>query len=191
MRKLRFFAIAIMAVFFILWLTSGDFLVVNDPQPADVIVVLAGETNWRPARGLQLFRLKYAPRLLLDVPSNAIIYDQNMLSIAQAHVEKLQSNGAVSICPIAGLSTQAEARDVRACLQPTGARKVLVVTSDYHTRRAVSIFRHEFVGDDVSIAAAFDSQQYGTKWWSHRQWAKTNLDEWLKMVWWQCVDRWR
>ena len=191
MRKFGYLVAAIIVLIFILWLTSGDFLVINDPQSSDVIVVLAGETNWRPARGLQLFRQKYAPRVFLDVPTNAIIYDQNMINIAQAYVEKLQLNGAVSICPITGLSTQTEARDVLTCLKPTGARRILVVTSDYHTRRALSIFRHELRGDDVSVAAACDSQQYGTKWWSHRQWAKINFDEWLRMVWWQCVDHWR
>ena len=25
----------------------------------------------------------------------------------------------------------------------------------------------------------------------NRQWAKINFDEWLRLVWWQAVDRWR
>jgi hypothetical protein len=40
------------------------------------------------------------------------------------------------------------------------------------------------------VAAAYDDAQFGAPWWKHRQWAKTNVDEWLRMFWWQAVDRW-
>jgi len=173
MRTLRIFLIAVLTAVLLLSLTSGSYLVVNDPQKADVIVVLAGETNWRPARGLQLLSHGYAPRMLLDVPAAGIIYDQSMLNIAKEYV--LHQGQAVSICPIAGLSTKTEAQDVVGCLRNSGVHRILVVTSDYHTRRA----------------AAFDSETFGIPWWHHRQWAKINLDEWLRLVWWQAIDRWR
>jgi uncharacterized SAM-binding protein YcdF (DUF218 family) len=67
----------------------------------------------------------------------------------------------------------------------------LLVTSDYHTRRALGIFKHELRRHDISVAAASDPSQFGNAWWKHRQWAKTNFDEWLKLVWWKVVDRWR
>jgi uncharacterized SAM-binding protein YcdF (DUF218 family) len=66
-----------------------------------------------------------------------------------------------------------------------------LVTSDYHTRRAISIFRHMVLGYGYSVAAAFDSREFGVRWWEHREWAKTNLGEWTKLVWWELVDRWR
>src|SRR3954468_9991172 len=191
MRTLRIFLIAVLTAVLLLSLTSGSYLVVNAPQKADVIVVLAGETNWRPARGLELLSQGYAPRMLLDVPSAGIIYDQSMLNIAKAYVQHLPQGRAVSICPIAGLSTKTEAQDVVGCLKNSGAHRVLVVTSDYHTRRARSVFQHELRGYDISIAAAFDSETFGIPWWHHRQWAKINLDEWLRLVWWQAIDRWR
>ena len=191
MRKLRVGLIELLAAALALFLTSGNFLIVNAPAQADVIVVLAGETNWRPARGLQLLRQGYAPRMLLDVPAAGIIYDQSMLKIAQKYVQYLPEGQAVSICPIAGLSTKTEALDVIGCLKDSGAHRILVVTSDYHTRRARSIFEHEMHGYQVSIAAAFDSENFGVPWWRHRQWAKINFDEWLRLVWWEVIDRWR
>src|SRR5260221_9485502 len=42
----------------------------------------------------------------------------------------------------------------------------------FHTRRALSIFRHEIHGYSFSTAAARDENQFGTQWWTHRQWAK-------------------
>jgi hypothetical protein len=28
-------------------------------------------------------------------------------------------------------------------------------------------------------------------WWRRREWAKITFNEWLKVVWWNGVDRWR
>jgi len=174
-----------------LFSTSGKFLIINRPQHADAIVVLAGETDRRPALGLQLLQRGYAPRMVLDVPATGKIYQWNMLQLAQQYVHELPQAQSVIICPIYGLSTKAEAQDVSQCLKNLGVHSVLVVTSDYHTRRALSTFRRELPGMQISVAAATDPQQFGGSWWQHRQWAKLNFDEWLRLVWWQAVDRWR
>lgn len=181
----------VIAVAVLLFSTSGEFLIVNQPEHADVIVVLAGETNQRPALGLKLLREGYAPRMLLDVPATAKVYQWDMLQLGQQYVHGLPESNSVTVCPIYGLSTKTEAQDVSRCLSPLGAHKVLVVTSDYHTRRALSTFKHELRGMQISVAAATDPQQFGGAWWKHRQWAKLNFDEWLRLVWWEAIDRWR
>jgi hypothetical protein len=96
----------------------------------------------------------------------------------------------ISVCPIQGLSTKAEAAEAAACLGNLGAHSVLLVTSEFHTRRALSTFRKEQPKFIFHVTAAYDPTQFGERWWLHRQWAKTNLDEWLRLVWWECVDRW-
>jgi len=191
MRKLGTVLIVLLAVALFLFSTSGKFLIINRPQHADAIVVLAGETDRRPALGLQLLQRGYAPRMVVDVPATGKIYQWNMLQLAQQYVHELPQAQAVIICPIYGLSTKAEAQDVSQCLKNLGVHSVLVVTSDYHTRRALSTFCHELPGMPISVAAATDPQQFGGSWWQHRQWAKLNFDEWLRLVWWQAVDRWR
>ena len=191
MRKLTLPAIALVLVAILLFSTSGGFLVINDPQRADLIVVLAGETDRRPARGLDLLQQGFAPKLMLDVPVGARIFDQQTIDIAQKFVNGLPQHDHISICPISGLSTKAEARDVEQCVAPMPANRILIVTSDYHTRRALSTFRRELPERQFSVAAAQDLKQFGNPWWKHRQWAKTNFDEWLKLVWWEVVDRWR
>ena len=191
MKKLRTVLIVLIALALFLFSTSGHFLIINRPQHADTIVVLAGETDRRPALGLQLLQQGYAPRMVLDVPANAKIYHQTMLQISQQYVRELPQAQSVIICPIYGLSTKAESQDVSQCLRTLGIHSILVVTSDYHTRRALSTFRHELPGMQISVAAATDPQQFGGAWWKHRQWAKLNFDEWLRLVWWQAVDRWR
>lgn len=191
MRKLRLVAIVVVLVAALLFSTSGAFLVINKPERADLIVVLAGETDRRPARGLELLQRDYAPQLMLDVPANAKIFDEQTIDIAQKYVNGLPQRNRISICPIVGLSTKAEAQDVGQCLARMPASRILLVTSDYHTRRALSTFKHELRGHEFFVAATEDPTQFGERWWNHRQWAKMNLDEWMKLLWWQSVDRWR
>jgi hypothetical protein len=170
---------------------AGRLLVVDAPQAADVIVVLAGETDHRPARALQLLDQGYGRRVLIDVPATARIYEFTQVQLAEKYIQDLPQAASVGICPIAGLSTRDESHDVEKCLAGEEGNRVLVVTSDFHTRRSLSIFRHEVRGKTFSVAAARDDTQFGTRWWTHRQWAKTCLDEWLRLLWWTAVERWR
>lgn len=170
---------------------AGDFLVVDAPLPSDVILVLAGETDRRPQRALELLAQGYGRRVLLDVPTNAKIYEFTEIQLAQTYIQDLPQAASISICPIDGLSTKDESKDAEKCFAREGDKSVLIVTSDFHTRRALSIFRREVPVHDYSVAAARDEAQFGVKWWAHRQWAKTLVDEWLRLVWWKTVDQWR
>jgi uncharacterized SAM-binding protein YcdF (DUF218 family) len=189
----KFKIVLIAAGFFIVIIFAvacGQFLVVNEPRQSDVIVVLAGETDRRLIRGLEILDQGYASRLFLDVPAREKIYGREVADLAQKYVESLPEASRITICPIYALSTRSETQDVSRCLQGTGARKILLVTSDFHTRRALSIFTHVSPAD-YSVAAASDPREFGARWWKHRQWAKTNLTEWAKLMWWELVDRWR
>jgi uncharacterized SAM-binding protein YcdF (DUF218 family) len=167
---------------------AGSFLIVEAPQPADAIVVLAGETDIRPRRALELLRQGYGKWIVLDVPTNAKLYGFTEIELAEKYVQQL--NAPAIVCPIDGLSTKDESRDVGKCLRAQGATRVLIVTSDFHTRRALEIFRRELPAYTYSVAAARNEEQYGGQWWKHRQWAKVCLDEWMKLIWWNAVDRW-
>lgn len=169
---------------------AGRILVQNDPQRSDVIVVLAGETEYRPALALQLLDRNYGRRMLLDVPAASEIYNITQLQVAREYVSSLPENHSIDLCPIEGLSTKAESHDVAKCLALEPGTKVLIVTSDFHTRRALSIFRRELPGKTFSVAAAHDPAQFGAQWWKRREWAKTCVDEWLRLAWWEAIDRW-
>jgi len=191
MKAARTALIAIAIIFLALLMTSGQFLIVNQPQKSDVIVVLAGETERRPEHGLELLREGLAPRLILDVPAQARIYHWDQLELAQKYVQGLPEAAVVSVCPIYARSTKGEAQGVSRCLDPMHVRSVLLVTSDFHTRRTLSTFKRMIPQQQFSVAAAFDDREFGTSWWQRRQWSKVNFDEWLKLVWWELVERWR
>ena len=172
-------------------INAGRILVVDDPQPSDLILVLAGETDRRPARALELLHQGFGKRVLIDVPAGVKIYDIPQLDVAERYVHNLPDSASVRICPIVGLSTREETQDVAKCLIPEDGSRILIVTSDFHTRRALSIFRHQFHDKTFSVAAAHDPTEFGTHWWTHRQWAKTFAGEWTKVIWWNCIERWR
>ncbi len=170
---------------------AGAFLIIDSPQPSDVILVLAGETDRRPQRALQLLGQGYSRRIVLDVPTNSRLYEFTEIQLAERYVHDLPEAAAIGICPIDGLSTRDESKDAEKCLQREGAKRVLIVTSDFHTRRALDVFRRELPNYEFSIAAARNDEQFGARWWRHRQWAKVFIDEWLRLLWWKFVDRWR
>jgi hypothetical protein len=169
---------------------AGKILVVNDPQDSDALVVLAGETQYRPQLGLRLLDQGYGRKLVIDVPAEQTIYAYTQMQLAENYFRSLPEAAAIRICPIYGLSTKAESYDVGKCLT-SDERRILIVTSDYHTRRALSIFEHELKGRSFSVAGAHNPQEFGVDWWRHREWAKTCFDEWTKLLWWNAVDRWR
>jgi uncharacterized SAM-binding protein YcdF (DUF218 family) len=193
-RRKRLWILLILVLAACIWFAThaGNLLVIDAPQTSDVIVVLAGETNQRPAHALELLRQGYARRLLFDVPSHEKIYDITLIELVEKYIRTLPDASKLAICPIQGLSTRDESHDVARCLaQEQQGSRILIVTSDFHTRRALSIFQHEIKGKSFSIAAAHDSTQFGPHWWKHRQWAKTFTDEWLRVLWWNFVERWR
>jgi hypothetical protein len=193
--RLWILGVVVVIVFVVAATHAGSVLVVNAPERSDVIVVLAGETDHRPVRGLQLLDQGYGRRVLIDVPAEANVFGFTEVELAAQYARQIPEAASVRICPIVGLSTRDESHDVEKCFRREEseggqAARVLIVTSDFHTRRALSIFRHELPGKRFSVAASYDDSQFGKDWWTHRQWAKTCLEEWTKVFWWNAVDRW-
>jgi uncharacterized SAM-binding protein YcdF (DUF218 family) len=190
---MRRFRLLVVVLFVAIGLASqaARLLVVDDPQKSDAIVVLAGETDARPARGIELLRQGEAQNLLVDVVASDQIFGQGLSDIAAKYLSEQADAAHMSVCRIEGLSTMAEAADARRCLEPLAPHRILIVTSASHTRRAVAIFRHRLPQYQFSVTAAHDPSHFGMAWWTNREWAKTTFDEWTKLVWWEAVDRWR
>jgi hypothetical protein len=129
--------------------------------------------------------------MILDVPDVEKVYGWSQPELANRFIQQLPHPERIRTCPIVGRSTKTESSDVRACLQGVAGKRILLVTSDFHTRRALSIFSKQDPNHSYTIAAAFDPREFGVNWWQRRQWAKTNFYEWIRLLWWEVVDRWR
>lgn len=170
---------------------AGSVLVQNAPRHADVLLVLGGEDNdSRYWHAVSLLKEGYGKTIILDALATRMKYGQSDVELATNFVTRTAPEQAV-VCKIMKNSTFAEARYVVPCLESLHAHSVLLVTSDYHTRRAFSIFRKSLPTYQWSVAAAPDLEHFGTNWWTNREWAKTAFQEWERLIWWHVVDRWR
>jgi hypothetical protein len=193
MKKLLLILVLAAALAYALY-RSGDWLVADRPQQSDAIVVLAGDINdVRYGRGLQLLREGYGQNLRLDASADLTKYGRTWAEAASDFVGASAGDLAprAAVCPIAENSTVAETKYVDRCLEELHPQSVLLVTSDFHTARALSIFSHKLPQYRWSAAAARDPKIFGERWWQHREWAKNWLMEWERTLWWHLVDRWR
>ena len=79
-------------------------------------------------------------------------------------------------------STRVEAGIAVAELRKLGARSFLLVTSNYHTRRAGRIFGRMAGGLEMHVIAAPDQYFSTDSWWRRREGMKTFYIEWSKTV---------
>ena len=143
---------------------AGSFLVVDRPLPSDVIVVLAGdEGSSRFSRGVKALKSGLGRELFVDADSRNLIYGKTMAQMAQAYIQTMPPEQAahIHVCPIISTSTFAETAEVVRCIEPLHPQRVLLVTSDYHTRRSLSIFARRVPQYAWSVAAAMTKANFG------------------------------
>lgn len=172
---------------------SAAFLVVNAPERSDAIVVLAGDSQDRRYwTALRLLRSGMAAEMFYDARYDSRDFGHTPAEYAARFVQESAGSdqSRVHVCPTRGNSTKDELIAVQHCLGSAQTHSVLLVTSDYHTRRASSIAQRLMPQYRWSTAAATDSYTFGTKWWQHREWAKTNVLEWQRLLWWEVAERW-
>jgi uncharacterized SAM-binding protein YcdF (DUF218 family) len=165
-------------------LAAGNYLVeTRAPEKADAALVLAGDYRGkRVVRAAELVRQGFAPVALVSGPME--VYGVNEASLAiqfatrrgfpESYFEPL-SNDA--------LSTFEEARAIAPELRRRNIRRLLLVTSNYHTHRAAGIFRKE-LGPNVVVQsiAAPDMYFEPGAWWQNREGRKVAFYEYSKMV---------
>lgn len=137
-------------------------------------------------KAAQLAQAGYVPVVLVDGPQSLLGHESD------ATIQYAQMRGypgslfrAVPL-PDFIRSTRAEAQYVGMCLKSGHIRKILLVTSNFHTRRAAYWFRKENPGLDVVAIPAPDPLFVPDSWWTDREGEKTFVLEWLKTV----TERW-
>lgn len=161
----------------------GSYLVKSEPpEKADLAVVLAGDADGnRILAAAQLVRRGYVPKVLVSGPGGIYGYHECDLAIPFA-VKAGYPQSYFLHFENEARSTREEARDTVAHLRQLGVHKVLLVTSDYHTRRAGKIFRSAAPDLQFVVVAAPDSNFTPGGWWHNRQGEKTAFIEWIKTI---------
>ncbi len=161
----------------------GAYLVqAEPPHKADIVLVLAGDASGnRILKAASLVRDGYAPKVLVSGPAGVYGFHECELAIPFA-VKAGYPESYFLHFEHNARSTTEEARDSAAKLKELGAHDVLLVTSDYHTRRALRTFRKEVPGVAFTPIAAPDEYFSADGWWHNREGRKTMLYESLKTV---------
>jgi uncharacterized SAM-binding protein YcdF (DUF218 family) len=173
---------------------GGDLIVAPDALPphADVLVVLTGSLRgeqFRREAALRLFGEGRADQLVLSAPQ-VMYMGEWVPDLMRRYLERVygvEVARRVVLCPHNADSTREEAQALRRCLEARGWRSIVVITSNYHTRRARHVWRRAF--QDVSPPARIfvygvsDGDFEPRDWWHHRRYAKTFLGETTKLVW--------
>jgi len=160
----------------------GDYLVSSEsPQPADLILVLAGDF-WGPRvlKGADLAAQGYAPVALFSgTPYQGRMDGELAIEFLAQHgysTRFFQSFGHHAT------STIEEAIILCPELTRRKVKRVLLVTSAHHSRRASLVFRLFCPGIDFIAIAAPDPQYRAHEWWKDPSSKELFYAEWSKMI---------
>lgn len=140
------------------YLLPQQVLVLDDGfTRADAIVVLGGGSGERPAHAAELFRSNAVPKILVSGAGDA---DGNRLLLMHRGVPA----NVISLEPDSK-TTKENAEFSIPLLRAAGARRVIVVTSWYHSRRALKCFRH--YAPDLTFYSCPSYYGFARSTWSH------------------------
>lgn len=161
----------------------GSFLVkAEPPSKADMILVLAGDSRGdRILKAAELVKEGYAPKAIISGPDGEYGHYECDLAIPFAVKAGYPESYFVHLENTAR-STRDEARVAVQELRKLGAHRILVVTSDYHTRRAGRMYRDEAPDLEIHMVAAPDRYFSADGWWHNREGRKTLFMEWAKTL---------
>ncbi len=187
-------AAGLLGLLVILFRNGGNFLVVDNHEKSDAILITQSDSlddaYWLARR---LLNDGYGRELLLDARSNRIFFGRTQADWAADFIAKTAANlrGQVRVCPITGGTTAEEIYEAGKCLKGHSIHSVIIVVSDFHTRRSLAMFSRLLPHYHWSIAAVQDPMRFGGHWWRKREWIRTAIVEWQHLLWWEIIDRWR
>jgi len=166
-----------------LWLDVGE-----RPTKADYVYVLGGDVNVRPLVAAAIYRAGLAKKVLVSHVDFEPGEDTGILGPQHQRickVLKIRGVPAVDIILIGNRhrTTHDEAATLAAWLPNLSTNRVIVVTNDFHTRRARWIFGQVFqerAGAISFVSAPVDGFR-ADDWWQNQQGFTTIVGENVKL----------
>src|SRR4051812_25566919 len=174
---------------------GGRYLQHEDPlEHADAIFVLGGARIERALEAADLQQQRYAPVILLspgrEEPADAVLRARGVSLPRDAEPVRDALAGLgipaaqILIGPGSVDNTAEEGTMLRQFAAQRGWRRVIVVTSKYHTRRTGFAMRRALDGSGVQVivrASRYDTSD-PAHWWRRRAQARFVLEEWQKLA---------
>ena len=182
-------------------LLSGRLLVKegNLPAQADGAIVLQGSIpgeNVRVRGAIELLQEGKVSQVMLSLPRESY-WGEPIAPVALRYIERKygkEFSSHIVFCetPPEVNSTRQEAEAISPCVRDQHWKNVVVVTSNYHTRRADMIWRNvtkfRNLGTQVYTHGVADPE-FQQAWWRSRLSAKTWFMEFTKLMWAETAGR--
>ena len=175
-----------------LWLPlPARALVVRDrPEKAALLFVLSGHLIWRAPLAARLYREGYAPRVLVTGSGTSdyfLLLSGESLTDAEVAGRVLARLGvdpaAMVLVKKGGTSTYEEALILRDYVDTHAIGSVIVVTSNFHSRRARWIFGKVLGTRPVDLAFVEAETTFTAgDWWRREEGLITVANEYTKLV---------
>ena len=191
MSKKKKIIISIIAVTIILisiiGVNLGKFLVKSDKlEKADAIAVFSGDNGPRTERAVELLKEGYADYLIL---SGGKVYDDvTMAELMKNHAIKLGVDESKILIDDEAATTNENADFTADIIEENNFKSVIVVTSDYHTRRSKLAMEKALEdtlidGEKVSVSVTPSKEEkFTTKWWTSGNSVLMVISEYLKLT---------
>jgi uncharacterized SAM-binding protein YcdF (DUF218 family) len=159
---------------------AGEELIVEDPlEKSDAIIVLSDDNFYadRATRAAELFRQGLAP---IVVASGIRLRPYAGISELMTHdlIERGVPRDRILTFPQDADSTKEEAEALRKLLLEKNWKSAIIVTSNYHTRRARYIIGKTFSKSvEIRMAGARDADYDPAHWWERRRSIKRFVHE--------------
>ena len=173
----------------------GEYLVVEDTlQTAEAIVVLNGSAPLRVLEAARLYKEGWAPKIILSQAlrrGDFYAFEALDIKIVQEHEydrEALLRSGVpdhdIIIIEEEAANTLAELRAVLRILQPPEDATLIIITSNYHTRRTAAIWNYLTDGQVKGIVrwTRSDPSFDPATWWKNRQSIKHLVNEYMGLI---------
>jgi uncharacterized SAM-binding protein YcdF (DUF218 family) len=179
-------ALAVFSPWLLPWL--GHFLIENDlpPAKADAALVLAGDMfGRRIMKGADMVKRGLVPVAYVSGPDELYGFTEDYLAIQYAVQRGADAKWFIGM-PNQANSTEEEASQILPELNKRGVRRLMIISSNYHTRRAKRIFTKVAARSGYAMrfqtVAADDALFNPDHWWKSRPAQKIVLLEWTKTL---------
>lgn len=166
----------------------GHFFIVSDALvKADIIIVLAGDSarDERLLHAIKLWQEGYAPKIALSATLADWQNHEDFPTWRHATKLNILPKESLLVLEHEANSTSEEAQSLLPYVREHQFKEVIIVTSNYHTRRSKKVFQKQWAGSGIQIfiSAAPFSFFRPDDWWKHRSDSRTLFLESTKTLW--------
>jgi len=190
-KKMIYFFIATILVSLTILSTAllkyiGNWLIINDKlEKVDVLIVISGDKGERLQHAVNLFHKQYADYLLVS----GCNHREHLNSYTPAMRKQALSLGVPSENIIMDLEANSgtgdQANNVMKILKEKKINSAILVTSNFHTRRAKIIFNRACQKDNIEILISYPKINaiHFNEWWKNGLIRKIVAIELIKLIW--------